>query len=304
MRRPFVTAVSAVCVGALAIVCACGNSAFSTGDVDASDADADGATQSDATVDGAVPSDGGISGSDGGKECTKTWCGCVPHAPTRLCDDFDTPGEHLGDGWDIDASFARDDGGVLTLSNTSSSSPPTSLSASVPDEMATRVEAALSEKLAALTTPVTVAFDLMIPVTGDNCAGANDFVRVNADFRVTRTGLAFASFGLRNNVPTVTIFHSPGETTATSATALPSGWFRVRFHVAAIASDGGPFPTLAADLTITDAGSDDSVDAGIAISAAAVLPTADSLSWVDVGLVGTSAVSSACHVSIDNVVIY
>jgi len=315
MRRTYAIARIAACVaGATAILASACSGGFSATDnaVDAS-SDAppvDGAlgdtSQTDAGGDGSVRDTGGGDGA--ADACRGTWCECVP-AGFRMCDDFDKPGETVGQGWNADASV--DEGGVLVIEADAASSPPDSVFASVPTDIAAGRESSLTEQLGPLSTNrVRVALDLYVPATGSNClTNEPEFVRVDADISVIQLGAVMqVALGLHFGVPLLRL-KSFGQTVDVPVPAdagiLGGQWVRVRLEVSLVGADGGT--TLGGSLFVVGAGTNDDLPATAVatVSHFAPPPSANYISWASVGALDYAASSSgACQVFVDNVAVY
>jgi hypothetical protein len=264
---------------------------------------------SDATSDSTTVDGGANDGAGDG--CTDRWCVCYVTGGT-FCDDFDKPGETVGDPtiW----SSAEDDmGGTLALDPLVFSSPPLALHAAVPESANNGLEAILLKSVASPSTPLTVSFDLRIGLA--SCVGnqlattdsAGAFVLVGTDVTFVRHPEVFAAVG-EDSDGNATLFLGiyPSNVQTVAITGLTRDvWMRVELDVATTPSDGGA--VLNAAVRLAAVGTPIDRDAAAAAAGAVQLPPTVPLSatWASVGSMAINAAATApCDVHIDNVVIF
>jgi hypothetical protein len=222
-----------------------------------------------------------------------------------FCDDFDKTGETIGQDWTHDAGFYLDDGAVMTLTTTASSSPK-ALAVKVPNDGTRNVEAALAETIGALSNGVVVAFDLRVLSVPNNCqSGTQDLARVSSDNSTVRNPMLSVSIGFVNGTPTLYLQQTPSTPLSVplNGTIPTNQWVRVRLAVRTMPAEAGI--TVHAAAYLDDAGASDEVDAQAAGSGQINALTAFPMNWASVGVLDHVYTStSSCQVDIDNVTIY
>lgn len=250
---------------------------------------------SDVTVaDAASSTDGGIDGADG--SCIGTWCACLPTKP-YFCDDFDEPGEVVGQRWNDDAGAIADPGSGIFLSDTMPQTAPKALKVSV----AGAQSAVLTEDLPSLTN-VLVAFDIYIP--SSTCSGspiATQLVRAVSGGTFTGNPTTYVALMHATGEDDAFISWSGGSSTVPLDLLKADQWVRVRLRVQLAmklgwsVSYGAPGSNDTLPSSGADAGAG-SVDAG---------PATASGGWVSVGSWNSSGMTTgSCAPSFDNIAIY
>ena len=275
------------------LVLGCGDSMFSSADAGTGNDGGSDASVSDANADATSPVvDAGVEAG-----CVGTWCACHAPKPT-FCDDFDSPGEVAGQGWNDDAGHVNDPGSTLILTTTMPASPPKSLQVYVTGARS----AVLTEDVASLASAL-VAFDVYVPRS--TCAGTpagTELARVvsgNTFAASAPTYLALERSATSDVVVTSTLgFGARGSISPLKA----DQWVRVRIRVRIGA-------TLNWSVSYAAAGADDTPASAGEDAGAGALPNPNGPDggpgWVSLGAWNPSAMATSdCAPMFDNVAIY